>query len=993
MKKLSIFFVGSMLCLFASGQVMELKDNWKFTIGDNLKWAEKDYDDSSWKAAIIGKVWEEQGYKGYDGYAWYRLKVIIPSSLREQSTLKDLIKFDLACIDNFDQVYLNGSLIGQNAKTITGTEQAEDFSKSAVSWNTRRIYTLSCKDIHVLWDQENVIAVRVLDTGGNGGICLGIPSISIPGVSDYIKMVVKDLPFSIDRNAKKADKSVRLLNNSEDNVFKGQIHIQSKNPLSGKLILDTLVNLVLAPKSKTDMSFSIRTSFTEYIPIKYTFMEEKSGYSIVIKEYAPYFLTPEEPARPRINASLIYGARPGNTVFIKVPVTGKKPIDIQVTGLPEGLKYDSSIGIITGFVARKGDFILKIRATNKDGVDEKEIKLKIGDLILSTPPMSWNSYYCFWNEVTGEQIRENARLLAESGLINHGYTFYNIDDGWAGKRDIANNIHPNEKFGDMKALGDFIHQKGLKFGIYSSPGPRTCGGFTGSYQYEFQDAKTYGDWGVDYLKYDWCSYDDLGDTKKLTDLKKPYTLMRQALDSVHRDIVYSLCQYGMGDVWKWGRQIGADLWRTTFDIVDSWGSLYSIGFQQYKYSEFAGPGGWNDPDMLQIGWFRGGRELHPSNLTIPEQYSQFTLWALLSVPLMLSCDFSLLDEQTRNIIANDEVIAIDQDPLGKPAKKIVDTGGFQVFVKELENGNMAIGLFNLTEADSSFMVRFSDLGLSHYQNLRDIWKQKDVGVRNGGFLEFLPSHGSVLFFAKNAKKQDLRSYHENWVRYLMADILLGGDKEYYRQFSEDVNSIEAIRRIDEGISIVNLSKYERKMIPGKNIRIVKKGTMEATNSSDIELNTDKILNEPDIRSFMLGLALGKTVLKVHDSKSVQLIEALRRDSVGVKILNLEELRNRGFKSDDKIILSSDVDYDEDVVRYMLADICLGGPAGFYREIYDTWRDPNAGEAVRRWENGVRISNLKRFERKELFFNGTKIVLKGTDHIITGKEVQLEYIIK
>ena len=180
MKKLSTFFLLSMFCLFASGQVMELKDNWKFTIGDNLKWAEKDFDDSSWKAAIIGKAWEEQGYKGYDGYAWYRLKVVIPSSLKERSILKDLIKFDLACIDNFDQVYLNGSLIGQNAKTITGTKQAEDFCKSDVSWNTRRIYTLSCKDERVLWDQENVIAVRVLDTGGNGGIGLGIPSISIP---------------------------------------------------------------------------------------------------------------------------------------------------------------------------------------------------------------------------------------------------------------------------------------------------------------------------------------------------------------------------------------------------------------------------------------------------------------------------------------------------------------------------------------------------------------------------------------------------------------------------------------------------------------------------------------------------------------------------------------------------------------------------------------------------------------------------------------------
>jgi hypothetical protein len=226
------------------------------------------------------------------------------------------------------------------------------------------------------------------------------------------------------------------------------------------------------------------------------------------------------------------------------------------------------------------------------------------------------------------------------------------------------------------------------------------------------------------------------------------------------------------------------------------------------------------------------------------------------------------------------------------------------------------------------------------------------------------------------------------VRYLMADVLLGGDKEYYRQFLDDANSIEALRRLDGGIQITNLSDFERKMVPGKNIRVVKKGTLTDTNGTDLKLSTDPIFIEPEIRSFMLELNLGKTKSKVCHEKNIQFAEALRRDSVGVKILNLDDIRKDKGQVAKKIVLSSDVDYDEDLVCYMLADMCLGGPAGFYAEIFDMWRDPNAGEAVRRWNEGIRIKNILEFDRVKLSGKGTKIVWKGSLRIITGNETVL-----
>ncbi|HEX3009087.1 MAG TPA: glycoside hydrolase family 27 protein, partial [Bacteroidales bacterium] len=326
----------------------------------------------------------------------------------------------------------------------------------------------------------------------------------------------------------------------------------------------------------------------------------------------------------------------------------------------------------------------------------------------------------------------------------HGWAFVNIDDGWEAQRDAKGEILTNEKFPDMKALGDSLHKMGLKFGIYSSPGTLTCGGFMGSYKHEAQDAKTYAKWGIDYLKYDWCSYGQIAKDNSLPELKKPYITMQKALASIDRDIVYSLCQYGMGKVWEWGAEVNGNLWRTTGDITDTWESLSTIGFSQTENAPYVKPGNWNDPDMLIVGWVGWGPNLHPTRLTVNEQYTHISLWSLLSAPLLIGCDLTRLDDFTLNLLTNDEVIAINQDPLGKQATPKVKKDNIQVWVKDLEDGSKAVGIFNLGEKREKVSVLFSDLGLNQKQAVRDVWRQRDLGEQDKSFDANIGPHGVVL---------------------------------------------------------------------------------------------------------------------------------------------------------------------------------------------------------------------------------------------------------
>ncbi len=351
--------------------------------------------------------------------------------------------------------------------------------------------------------------------------------------------------------------------------------------------------------------------------------------------------------------------------------------------------------------------------------------------IAATPPMGWNSWNHFACKVSDAVVRAAADEIASNGMKQAGYIYVNIDDCWQGKRDAQGMIQANAKFPDMKALGDYIHSKGLKFGIYSSPGPKTCANYEGSYQHETQDAQQYANWGVDYLKYDWCSAAHVYKPEQITEV---YKKMHDALAATGRPIVFSLCEYGFKSVWHWGASIGGNSWRTTDDISDNWNSMSAIGFAQNGLEKFAGPGHWNDPDMLEVG---NGKMNHNEYLT------HMTLWCLLSAPLLAGNDLSKMTPETLATLTNPEIIALDQDTRGAQAHRISEEGPYEVWTKPLADGSAAVGLFNRGEDTEKISVQLKDIGMLGSVTVRDLWAKKDLGKFNGTFSADVPSHGVV----------------------------------------------------------------------------------------------------------------------------------------------------------------------------------------------------------------------------------------------------------
>jgi len=482
-------------------------------------------------------------------------------------------------------------------------------------------------------------------------------------------------------------------------------------------------------------------------------------------------LTPASPEKPRINGAKVFGVRPGSPFLFYIPTTGERPIKYSATNLPKGLQLDTKTGIITGSISEKGTYVVSLKAKNSKGIAERNLKIVVGETIALTPPMGWNSWNVFAAEVSADKVKRATDAMVNSGLMNHGWSFINIDDYWENNhnrkndptlqgdfRDAEGNVQPNARFKDMKGLADYIHSKGLKAGLYSSPGPLTCGQCAGSWQHEMQDAKTYADWGFDYLKYDWCSYGKIANdssqnsvphyfrkskTGDSTGAIYPYELMGKALVAQKRDIVFSLCQYGMADVWKWGATVNGNCWRTTGDIVDTWKSLSNIGFNQDKCASYSAPGHYNDPDMLIVGYVGWGKP-HPTRLTPDEQYTHISLWSLLSAPLLLGCDLEKLDAFTLNLISNDEVLDVDQDPLAIGAKRVSSKDSLDVFVKPLEDGNIAVGLFNRSTKKATITANWQDLGIKGKRTVRDLWRQKDVALSNDKYEAEVAPHGVVL---------------------------------------------------------------------------------------------------------------------------------------------------------------------------------------------------------------------------------------------------------
>jgi alpha-galactosidase len=449
---------------------------------------------------------------------------------------------------------------------------------------------------------------------------------------------------------------------------------------------------------------------------------------------------------PKIHGPRVIGGTVGRDFLFRIPATGERPLKFEAVGIEGDLRLDPDTGIISGKTPPEGSVAMKIVVTNAHGKDERGFRIVSGQHLLAlTPPMGWNSWNVWGTSVDAEKVRAAARAFVDTGLADYGYAYVNIDDGWEAGRNAAGEIVPNEKFSDMKKLCDDVHAMGLKIGIYSSPGPKTCAGYEGSYQHELQDARSYANWGFDYLKYDWCSYGQIAKDQSAEELQKPYRLMREMLDRVDRDIVYSLCQYGMGQVWNWGADVGGDLWRTTGDITDTWASMSTLGFGEIDRIHKSGPGGWNDPDMMVIGHVGWGPDVRPSRLTRNEQITHMTIWAMLGTPILLGNDLSKMDEFTKDLLMNHDVLEVNQDPIASSAKRVSRVGDTEVWSRHLFDGSIAVALFNRGFEEAEVRVSWRDLGIDTPSEVRELWIGKDLAGPGNGLRRSLPGHGAVMF--------------------------------------------------------------------------------------------------------------------------------------------------------------------------------------------------------------------------------------------------------
>jgi alpha-galactosidase len=354
--------------------------------------------------------------------------------------------------------------------------------------------------------------------------------------------------------------------------------------------------------------------------------------------------------------------------------------------------------------------------------------------LAQTPPMGWNSWNKFHCGVNEQLIRETAHAMVSAGMKAAGYEYVNIDDCWQISRDADGAIvaDPARFPSGIKALADYVHSKGLKLGLYTDAGTLTCQKRPGSLGHEFQDARTYAEWGVDYIKVDWCHAEGL-------DPQVQYAKFHDALVRAGRPIVFSICNWGIDGPWLWGPHTG-NLWRTTGDISDHWDRMSLIGFGQDGLDRFAGPGHWNDPDMLEVG--NGG-------MTHDEYLTHMSLWALLAAPLLAGNDLRSMDSDTKEILTNPEIIAVDQDAKGVQGHRLWDEGPLEIWARPLADGSEAVGLFNRDQSDLKITLDLKMLGINGSARLRDMWKHQDLGSLSGSYSAVLPKHGVVMLKVSN----------------------------------------------------------------------------------------------------------------------------------------------------------------------------------------------------------------------------------------------------
>ena len=484
-----------------------------------------------------------------------------------------------------------------------------------------------------------------------------------------------------------------------------------------------------------------------------------------------YILTPASGPAPRINGPKVFGVRPSHPILFTIAASGQRPMKFSADDLPKGVKLDSKTGQLSGSLSATGEYKIILHATNSIGHASTAFEIVVGETIVLTPPMGWNSWNIYAAKVTQQLVQANAEAMVSSGLINHGWSYMNIDDVWQGKRggEFYGILPDSSKFPNMQQLCDNMHSMGLKVGTYSTPWIESYGHHIGgsannkeglfertkeniarnkklipyaigTYSFVDNDVKQFAKWGMDYLKYDWNPI-ELPETKTMFD----------ALRASSRDIALSLSNSTpFASIAELSKVSNA--WRTGGDIKDSWKSLKSRLLTQDKWAPYAGPGHWNDPDMMIVGWVGWGKDPRPTMLTADEQYSHMSAWCLQSVPLLLGCDLTKLDPFTLSLLTNDEVIAVNQDPLGKQAIVVSKQDSIGILAKDLEDGSKAAGMFNISDSVVRKMtLKWSDLGIKGKYIVRDLWRQKDLGSFENEFTADVNPHGVMMIRLRKVK--------------------------------------------------------------------------------------------------------------------------------------------------------------------------------------------------------------------------------------------------
>ena len=702
-----------------------------FRLGDDMNWAKPEVDDASWSELDITTQWDKQGLPKYENsFAWYRIHVNIPRSLLYGADQQNVIVFQMPKADDVDECYLNGKLIGATGRMPT--HPAGYFGGVDIV----RDYLVDARNGGIRWDAENVIAVRVYNRGGSGGLFSRPLTLRCPKSAEGLAMRLTE-----DNNGQ-----------AHCDVEISSAYASAASGTFAATIVDRETGATITSMTKR---LSIRRGKPTRVSVPYdkhkmclltaTYTDTKTGKVLSESKQMKYILTPEAPATPRFNNAPLFGVRPGSPIIYRFPVSGEKPMRFSSDNLPDGLQLSENDGALSGRIDKPCELTFNVTAENAHGQASQQFTLKVGEHMIGlTPPMGWNSWNCWGLSVSQEKVMSSAQAMIDKGLADYGYGYINIDDGWeADERNPDGTIEANQKFPSMKGMIDWLHERGLKFGIYSSPGATTCGRHLGSLGHEKQDAEVWNKWGVDYLKYDWCSYERVREKDNdwgFASCMRPYLLMQKFVREQPRDIFYSLGPLGGTQVYLWGLYCDGNSWRTAQDINDTWKSILDVGFrQQAGLAKYSSVGHWNDPDMLVVGKVGWGDNLRETRLTPDEQYTHITLWTLLASNMLIGCDIAQMDEFTLNLLCNNEVNAVNQDILGQQADRISKEGDIEVWSRPLADGTIALGIFNIGDKEQTVDMRTLIPTKEPLKTIRDLWRQKDLSTSELNCT--IPAHG------------------------------------------------------------------------------------------------------------------------------------------------------------------------------------------------------------------------------------------------------------